>query len=101
MRHIRAALFAFTLVVGAGFVSAASAQEPDAAEDRAMAFEAADGAQTENIPGGGLLIGAYGIVWLVVLGYVLSLGYRQARTRDDIERLRRDLASAKQRAEER
>ena len=97
MRTIRAALLASCVVLFAGV---ASAQEPDAAEERAMTFEAAEGAQTENVPGGALLIGAYGLVWLFLLGYVVSLGYRQARTRDDIERLRRDLASAKKRAAE-
>ena len=87
--------------VSVAAVSIAAAQEPDAAEDRAMAFEAAaEGAQTENVPGGALLIAAYGLVWLFVLGYVVSIGYRQTQTRADIERLRRDLASAKKRAGE-
>ncbi|HJL19823.1 MAG TPA: CcmD family protein [Sandaracinaceae bacterium LLY-WYZ-13_1] len=72
----------------------------DAAEDRSMAFEAAEGPQTENIPGGALMIAAYGVVWLLVLGYVVSLGYRQASTTDDIDRLRRDLAAAEERTAE-
>lgn len=97
MRTIRAALLALSLTAVASM--AAAQEEPDAAEERAMTFEAAEGAQTENIPGGGLLIAAYGIVWLFVLGYVVSIGYRQSQTRADIERLRRDLASAKKRTE--
>jgi CcmD family protein len=71
-----------------------------AAEERAMAFEASEGAQTENIPGGALMIAAYGVVWLLVLGYVVSLGYRQARTSGDIERLRRDLKAVEEKAAE-
>jgi len=77
---------------------AAEEAAESAAEERSMAFEASEGAQTENIPGGGLMIAAYGVVWLLVLGYVVSLGYRQARTSDDIERLRRDLGVAEEKA---
>ena len=67
--------------------------EEDPLEDRAETFEAAEpGAQTENIPGGMLLIVAYGIAWITVLGYVVSLGFRQAKTAGDLERLRQDLA---------
>lgn len=72
------------------------AGEVDAAEERAMQMEAAEpGAQTENIPGGMLMVSAYGIIWVVVLGYVLWLGFRQARLAGDLARLREDLAKAK------
>ena len=64
----------------------------DPLEDRAETFEAAEpGAQTENIPGGTLMVVAYDIAWVLVLGYVVSIGFRQARTQRDLERLRNDL----------
>jgi CcmD family protein len=71
-------------------VSVAAAQG-DAAESRAATFEAAEGAQTEDVPGGSLLVGAYGVIWVLLLGYVVSLAFRQARTASDLERLRQDL----------
>jgi hypothetical protein len=65
----------------------------DPGESRAAAFEAADGAQTENIPGGALMVAAYGVIFLLVLGYVISIGYRQAQIGADVARLQRDLES--------
>jgi CcmD family protein len=95
---------ALSALPGAALVPAAAAQDAaeeaaeGAAEERSMAFEASEGARTENIPGGALMIAAYGVVWLLVLGYVVSLGYRQARTHGEIERLRRDLSAAEEKA---
>ncbi|HBQ16883.1 MAG TPA: hypothetical protein DEF51_39040 [Myxococcales bacterium] len=72
--------------------SAALAQEEDAAESRAESFQAAEGAQTENIPGGMLMVGAYGVTLVLLLGYVVSIGMRQARTARELDRLRADLS---------
>lgn len=65
----------------------------DAAESRATEFQAADGAQTENIPGGALMVAAYGVIFVLVLGYVISIGYRQAQIGADVARLQKDLES--------
>ena len=90
---VRQLLLAATLAIGvAGASSLALAQdEPDPAEERAQSFEAAEGAQTENIPGGMLMVVAYGAILLLVLGYVGSLAMRQAKTQEELERLRGDL----------
>jgi len=72
--------------------SAALAQEEDAAESRAESFQAAEGAQTENIPGGMLMVGAYGVTLVLLLRYVVSIGMRQARTARELDRLRADLS---------
>lgn len=70
------------------------AEELDPAAERAQTFEAAEeGAQTENIPGGVLMVVAYGVIWALVLGYTISLGFRQARTAAELARLREDLAA--------
>lgn len=81
-----AALFATTLSVG----GVAAAQE-DAAESRAATFEAAQGAQTEDVPGGALLVTAYGVIWLLLFGFIGSIAVRQARTARELARLREDL----------
>ena len=89
-RLLRAGLLAIALL-GAGALASAQ-DEPDPMEERAETFEAArQGAQTENVPGGTLMIAAYGAVFLLVLGYVVSLSMRQARTQRELERLRQDL----------
>lgn len=101
---VRGAILALWLGAGSlgglsvGVPGVAAAQDEDAAEERAMAFEASEGAQTENIPGGALMIAAYGVVWWLVLGYVVHLGFQQSSTSQDIERLRRDLKAAEENA---
>lgn len=81
-----------TLCVPALAIAQETAGE-DPLEDRAEVYQAAEpGAQTENIPGGMLMVVAYGIVWVLAFGYMVSLGYRQAGTQRDLERLREDLA---------
>lgn len=91
MKKALPALFALFLGFSAmSFAAPAFAQ--DAAEERSETFEAADpGAQTENIPGGMLMVVAYGAVWVLVAGYVMALGFRQARTQRELEALRQDL----------
>jgi CcmD family protein len=90
MKALRVMALSFALFAPA----IALAQEDDAAESRATAFEAAEGAQIEQVPGGTLLITAYGAAFVFVLAYVLSLGIRQSSTQRDLERLRKDLAAA-------
>lgn len=63
----------------------------DAAESRAATFEAAQGAQTEDIPGGALLIAAYGVIFLLLLGFVGTIAARQARTQRELAQLRQDI----------
>ena len=76
----------------------ALAQEQSAGEERAMTMEAATGAQTENIPGGMLMVVAYGVVWALVFGYVGWLGMRQSQLAGDLTRLRDDIAKASSKA---
>ncbi|MCZ7677505.1 MAG: CcmD family protein [Sandaracinaceae bacterium] len=87
MRPLHAIVLAFAVLSAC---PVALAQE-DAAESRAATFEAARGAQLEEIPGGGLLVAAYGVVFLLVLLYVVSIGFRQARTARELDRLEKDM----------
>ncbi len=59
--------------------------EPAASPARTTAFVAAK-IPTE-VPGGPLLLGAYGLVWLVLFGYLFSLRRRQ----EEVEGELRDL----------
>ena len=70
---------------------AEAAEAVDPEEDRASAFRAVSGPEAEQVPGGTLLIAAYGVIWVLVLGWFWRLGRLQARTRDDLERLRASL----------
>ena len=92
MRRLFAAL---GLLAALSLPALALAQDgADPTGDRATTFQAAEpGAQTENVPGGTLLVVAYGVAWICVFGYAVSLGMRQAKTAKDLERLRQDLAA--------
>lgn len=99
-KHLRAWVLGLSLFTLGGLPLVAFAQDDEAgqeAEDpaasRAQTFEAAgEGAQTENIPGGMLMVAAYGVIWVLVMGYVMSLGMRQASTARELDRLQGDLA---------
>jgi hypothetical protein len=75
------------LVFCAAFAMPAFAQQ-DAAAGRSTAFQAVQGARAEdNVPGGKLLISAYGVVLVLLVGYVLRLGLLQRKTSADVARL--------------
>ena len=38
------------------------------------------------------MVGAYGVTLVLLLGYVVSIGMRQARTARELDRLRADLS---------
>jgi hypothetical protein len=76
----------------------AAADDPskDAAESRATSFQAVEGSQKDEVPGGGLRVGAYAFVLLVLVGYVGRLGALQSRTARELERLTRAIERAKE-----
>lgn len=62
------------------------------AESRSAEFEAVEGAPPgQDVPGGPLLVGAYGVAWLLLLLFVLRMGRLHAKTMRDVERLERTL----------
>jgi len=97
---IRALVLGCLLATSALAVAAPAAAQPedpeqvDPAEDRAATFQRVEGPVTEDVPGGPLLIGAYGIIWLLIMLYVLRIGLLQARTARDVTRLERSVAAA-------
>jgi CcmD family protein len=60
-------------------------------EDRGAAFQRVTGRPRETVKGGTLLVIAYGVVWATVFGYVALQWRRQARVRDDLNRMERAL----------
>jgi CcmD family protein len=50
------------------------------------------GAQREDVAGGPLLLAAYGVIWVLVLLYVIRLVRLQSRSQADVERLERVLS---------
>jgi CcmD family protein len=63
----------------------------DAEDSRATSFQAVQGAQAEQVPGGGLLVAAYAVVLVLLLGYVARLGMMNKKTQGEVERLTRAL----------
>jgi CcmD family protein len=66
--------------------------------DRAASFEAVSGAVKEDVPGGPLVVAAYGLIWLAVFAYVLRLVRLQRGADENLARLQQDLAQSLARA---
>ncbi len=64
-----------------------AAADEDPAESRSAAFQAMDGARGEQVPGGPLLVTAYGTVMVLLVGCVARLGLMQRKTTADVARL--------------
>jgi len=56
-------------------------------EDRASAFRAVSGPQTEQVPGGKLLIAAYGIAWVFILLFLWRMQKMHVATKKETARL--------------
>ena len=90
-----------TCAAPALFASDASAQAPadgkleganpgaeDPAESRSAAFQAVDpNAKKEDVPGGALLVAAYGVILVLLVAYVARLGSLYAKNRSELDRL--------------
>lgn len=66
----------------------AAEREESAAESRGTSFQAVEGPSAEQVPGGPLLVAAYGTVLTLLFGYVAWLARLQATTSRDLARLR-------------
>lgn len=99
MKTIRALALASFLSLALAPAGLALAQEGGAQEDegqsaadsRATSFRAVAGPETEEVPGGGLLLGAYGTILVLLLGYVGWIARLQSTTSRDLDRLEKAL----------
>lgn len=85
-----ALLLALALHVGPALAQDDSKQDDpteDAAESRSTSFQAVEGKQREQVPGGPLVVYAYGFVLLSLIVYVARLGSLNAKNRGELERL--------------
>lgn len=81
--------------VAASVAAAQDTGEGDsAAESRATSFQAVEGSEREEIAGGGLLLGAYGAILVLLVGYVAWIAMLQQRTQRDLARLRSSVEKA-------
>jgi len=78
------------------FATVASAQEApqDAAEERSQSFQAVKGAVQEDVPGGPLLVWAYGLILLLLVGYLIRLVRLQQHSERELARLAQQLAKS-------
>lgn len=83
------------------FASASFAQEaPDESaeesspENRQTSFQQVTGPQVEDVPGGALLIGAYGVAWFLVVAYLWRLAGLSRRTAAEVDALQRAVQNA-------
>ena len=74
-------------------------QEPDPSEDRATSFHAVSGSAQEDVPGGTLLIAAYAVVLVALVGYVVYIGAIQQGTQREMARLEK-LVTARRQADD-
>jgi hypothetical protein len=70
-------------------VGALAQDEPRSTTGRETGFVAVTGPAQESVPGGVLVVAAYALALGLLLGYVARLGWLQARTERDLERLER------------
>jgi hypothetical protein len=90
-RGARALILAGSLSVAA-FAAGSPARAQDAAEERAQSFQAVEGSVQEDVPGGPLLVAAYGAILALLLLYVIRIVRLQQRAQSDIARLEQALA---------
>ncbi len=72
----------------------AGAQEAEGetpSEARAAQFVGVEGAVAEDVPGGPLLIGAYGVAWLFLFLYIFRVGRLQGAANQTLAELERRL----------
>jgi CcmD family protein len=80
-----------------GGTEASSTSSQTAAEERATQFVGVTGPEAENIPGGGLLLAAYAVVWVLVFLYLLRMRGLQRQTAEELERLSAEIHASKER----
>lgn len=66
----------------------ALAQDEAPSTGRSTEFRAVEGSEAESVDGGALMVAAYGVILVLVLGYVLHLARLTAGTTAEVARLK-------------
>lgn len=103
---MRALIVAFvlggTMLIAPGLF-AQSPAEPDStteqvnedpAEERAAQFVGVRGPDAEQVPGGTLLLAAYGVVWVLLFAFLLRMRGLQKQTADELQRLSAEIRAS-------
>lgn len=89
------------LVQGAFLVQPASAQtettESADPESREAGFRSVTGPEVEQVPGGALLLGAYGFAWIATLLFFGRVHRMSSATASELDRLRKTVESLESR----
>jgi hypothetical protein len=80
------------LLLLAGPALAQQADKPS----NSVGFQAVEGPIKENLPGWPFLYGAYTVLWVLMMGYVIFLWLRQRKLDDQIARVDQRLAQIDQ-----
>ena len=91
MRHLLALSFALFLVA----LPAVAMQQPPSAPDGFVPASSLPG--QEQLPAAPLVIVAYAVVWLLVLGYLWSIWSRLGRAERELSEVSRRLAAGQRR----
>lgn len=97
MKQLIAALalaFALTASTFAQEATEDESAEEASPEDRETSFQNVTGPQVEDVPGGALLIGAYGVAWFLVVAYLWRLAALSRRTAADVDALHHAVKNA-------
>lgn len=88
-----ASLLASAALLALSALSIVPASAQDAPDDRATSFHAVSEGAHEDVPGGGLLVAAYGVALLALFGYVAYVGALQQGTNRELDRLEKLVAA--------
>ena len=76
-----------------GAAVAVAQDEEDPAAARQTVYRAVDGPQMEDVPGGALLVAAYGAAWVLSLGFMWRVGRLHVQNARELADLRSREAS--------
>lgn len=88
MKFLKRSVLLLWLGLSLSLAGSASAQE-DPAESRSTSFQAVEGPNKEDVPGGPLLVYAYAFIMVALVAYVARLASLQSKNRAELDRLTR------------
>lgn len=91
MKHAKQLLIVASICALSSF---AAAQAPEPTNSRSTAFEAVEGSSTEDVSGLAMMVTSYGIIWLVLFGFLYRVAKIGAGTEERLDELEKLLGEA-------